>query len=143
MRGDWLAAVLGGSVLAFPTAVASGEEHVLRILWRDHHELLHDFEQARSEADAVFRRLGVSVAWEEERKLERAPEARIQVVLMPSEPSGWRLPKNAMGVVLLPERSPQETVYLFYAPILRSLGIANDNGSLLKPRERRDIARAI
>jgi hypothetical protein len=34
-------------------------------------------------------------------------------------------------------------VFLFYRPILRNVGLGGVTGSMLKPRERRDIARAM
>jgi hypothetical protein len=48
-----------------------------------------------------------------------------------------------MGVVLLPDRSQQESVYLFYQPILRNAGLGRKAGAMLMPGERRDLARAI
>ena len=62
---------------------------------------------------------------------------------MPSEPSGWGISASAMGVVLLPKRSQQDSVFMFYPPILRNVGLGRKAGSMLTPRERRDIARAI
>ena len=122
-----------------------GERRELELVWLDAHRLFPDFERVRSEADPIFRDLGIDVRWEvgSDPRGSGAGERRIRVVLMPSEPSGWGISPNAMGVVLLPERSQQDSVYLFYRPILRNLGLGRRGGAMLNPRERRDVARAI
>ncbi len=122
-----------------------GERRHLELVWVDAHGLFPDFERVRSEADPIFRDLGVDVLWEvgSDPKRSGPGERRIQVVLMPSEPSGWGISPNAMGVVLLPERSQQDSVFLFYRPILRTLGLGRRGGAMLNPRERQDVARAI
>ena len=122
-----------------------GERRELELVWLDAHRLFPDFERVCSEADPIFRDLGVTVRWEvgTDWRPSAAGEDRIQVVLMPSEPSGWGISASAMGVVLLPQRSQQDSVYLFYPPILRNVGLGRKAGSMLTPRERRDIARAI
>jgi hypothetical protein len=127
------------------SGVAMGNQRVLEIVWIDAHRLFPDFERVRSEADSIFRDLGVAVRWEvgSDPRPASAGELRIQVVLMPSEPSGWGISPNAMGVVLLPQRDRQNSVFLFYRPILRNVGLAGTAGSMLKPRDRRDVARAM
>ena len=127
-------------------ATAKGEEaRTLELVWLDAHGLFPDFERVRSEADPIFRDLGVTVSWEvgSDPRASSADEVRIQIVLMPSEPSGWGISSSAMGVVLLPERARQNTAYLFYAPILRNVGLGRRAGGMLNPRERRDVARAV
>lgn len=127
-------------------ATLRGEDlRTLALVWLDSHGLFRDFERVRSEADPIFRDLGVTVRWEvgTDPRPSAAEEARIQVVLMPSEPSGWGLSANAMGVVLLPERSQRDSVYLFYGPILRNVGLGGKAGAMLEPRARRDVGRAI
>lgn len=127
------------------SGVAMGNQRVLEIVWIDAHRLFPDFERVRSEVDSIFRDLGVAVRWEvgSDPRPASAGELRIQVVLMPSEPSGWGISPNAMGVVLLPQRGRQNSVFPFYRPILRNLGLGGIAGSMLKPRERRDLARAM
>jgi hypothetical protein len=127
------------------SGVAMGNQRVLQIVWIDAHGLFPDSERVRSEADSIFGDLGVTVRWEvgTDPRPSSAGALRIQAVLMPSEPSGWGLSPNAMGVVLLPQRDPQNSVFLFYRPILRNVGLGGVTGSMLKPRERRDIARAM
>lgn len=138
----WLLLVMGAGV-------AKGDERgaseTIHLVWLDPHGLFSDFERARDEADVVFRDLGVSVRWElgTDPRPSTCDEARVQAVLMPSEPSGWGIAPNAMGVVLLPDRSRPESVFLFYPAILRSVGLANKKGSMLNPRERKDLVRAI
>jgi hypothetical protein len=127
-------------------ATLRGEDlRTLELVWLDAHGLFPDFERVRSEADPIFRDLGVAVRWDV--GTEPGPsgpgEARVQVVLMPSEPSGWGISSSAMGVVLLPERARQNTAYLFYPPILRNVGLGRKAGGMLSPRERRDVARAV
>jgi len=146
------AAMLGG-----------GERRELELVWLDAHRLFPDFERVRSEADPIFRDLGVEVRWEvgSDPRRSGAGKRRIQILLMPSEPSGWGISPNAMGVVLLPasalrapaglaeasrgppNRTQLESVYLFYRPILRNVGLGRRGGAVLNPRERRDVARAI
>jgi hypothetical protein len=117
----------------------------LDLVWLDAHGLFPDFDRVRVEADAIFSDLEVSVGWEV--GTDPGPSAagvrRIRVVLMPSEPSGWGISPNAMGVVLLPNRGRQGSVYLFYRPILRNIGLGGREATMLTPRERRDTARAI
>jgi hypothetical protein len=117
----------------------------LELVWLDAHRLVADFRSVSAEADSIFRDMGVDVQWEVGTDPRPAGQGhvRIQIVLMPSEPSGWGIPPNAMGVVLLPERAPQESVFLFYRPILRSAGLGRTAGTMLKPSERRDLGRAI
>ncbi len=127
-------------------AMLRGEDlRTLELVWLDSHGLFPDFERVRSEANPIFRDLGVAIRWDvgTDPRPSAAEEARIQVVLMPSEPTGWGLSANAMGVVLLPERSRQDSVYLFYGPILRNVGLGRKAGAMLNPRERRNTARAI
>ena len=133
-------------VILMGAATLRGEDQrTLELVWLDSHGLFPDFERVRSEADPIFRDLGVTVRWEvgTDPRPSLKEEARIQVVLMPSEPSGWGLSANAMGVVLLPERNQQDSVYLFYGPILRNVGLARKAGAMLEPRARRDVGRAI
>jgi hypothetical protein len=138
----WMVLVLGAGA-------AKGEEpralETIHLVWLDSHGLFTDFSRARDEADVLFRDLGVTVRWEvgADPRPAIAGEVRVQVVLMPSEPSGWGIAPNAMGVVLLPDRSRQDSVFLFYKSILRSVGLAKNNGAMLHPRERKDLARAI
>lgn len=117
----------------------------LEIVWRDAHGLFPDFERIRVEAEPIFRDLGVAVRWEvgSDPQPPTSDPPRVQVVLMASEPSAWGIQANAMGVVLLPNRSQQDSVYLFYPPILRNIGLGRRTGSMLKPPERRDVSRAI
>ncbi len=127
-------------------AILRGEaRRELELVWLDAHGLFPDFERVRSEADLILRDVGVAVRWEvgSDPKPSTAGERRIQVVLMPSEPSGWGLSPNAMGVVLLPDKSQQNSVYVFYRPILRNIGLGRREGAMLNPRERRDAARAL
>lgn len=121
------------------------ERRTLDLVWLDAHGLFPDFERVRSEAEPIFRDLGVTVRWEvgSDPRPSTAEELRIHVVLMPSEPSGWGISANAMGVVLLPDRSQQESVFLFYPPILRNAGLVRRAGTMLRPSERRDLSRAI
>jgi hypothetical protein len=140
MRNLLFLAVLMGS------ATGRGEERkLLEVVWLDAHGLFPGFDRVRSEADAIFRDLGVGVRWEvgTDPRPSTGGIPRIQVVLMPSEPSGWGISPAAMGVVLLPEGSRQDTAYLFYRPILRNVGLGRKAGEMLDPRERRDVARAI
>jgi hypothetical protein len=131
--------LLGAAVLR------GGERRELQLVWVDAHGLFPDFERVHSEADVIFRDLGVDVCWEvgSDPRRSDAGERRIQVVLMPSEPSGWGISPNAMGVVLIPASAQQDSVYLFYRPILRNIGLGRRGGAMLNPRERRDTARAI
>jgi hypothetical protein len=127
-------------------AMLRGEDlRTLELVWLDSHGLFPDFDRVRSEADPIFRDLGVAIRWEvgTDPRPSTPDEPRIQVVLMPSEPSGWGISANAMGVVLLPDREQQDSVYLFYRPILRNVGLGRKAGGMLNPRERRDTARAI
>jgi hypothetical protein len=133
-------------VILLGAATLRGEDRrTLELVWLDSHGLFPVFDRVRSEADPIFRDLGVAIRWEVETdpRPSTADELRIQVVLMPSEPSGWGISANAMGVVLLPQRSQQDSVYLFYGPILRNVGLGRKAGAMLNPRERRDVARAI
>jgi hypothetical protein len=140
----------GALLLAFvmTAATSSGaDRRTLELVWMDPQGLFPDFEAVQSEADAVFADLGVSVRWEvgtapRSSSADRDP-VRIQVVLMPTEPSTWGLSPTAMGVVLLPDRRPQDSVFLFYRPILRNLGLGTKGDSMLRPGERRDVARAL
>ncbi|HSF14062.1 MAG TPA: hypothetical protein VLK65_00755 [Vicinamibacteria bacterium] len=138
----WLVLVMG-------TGVANGEEtrtfETIHLVWLDPHGLFYDFERARDEADTIFRDLGVSVRWEvgTDPRPSTGGEVRVQAVLMLSEPSGWGIAPTAMGVVLLPDRSRPESVFLFYPAILRSVGLAHRKGSMLSPSERKDLARAV
>jgi hypothetical protein len=133
------------AVFLSATAAWAQGQRELHLVWLDAHKLFPDFERVRSEADAIFRDLGVSVRWEvgSDPRASEASEHRIQVVLLPSEPSGWGISPNAMGVVLLPSREQQDSVYLFYRPILRNAGLGRRAGTILNPRERKDAARAI
>lgn len=140
MRNLVILGVLMGS------AAAQGRERKeLELVWLDAHRLFPGFARVRSEADAIFRDLGVEVRWEvgTDPRPSTGENPRIQVVLMPSEPTGWGIAPTAMGVVLLPERSRQETAYLFYRAILRNVGLGRKSGAMLEPREQRDVARAI
>jgi hypothetical protein len=131
---------------AMIAATSRGEDRrTLELVWLDHHGLFPNFEGVRSEADAIFRDLGLAVRWEvgTDPRPSNAGRLRIQVVLMPSEPSTWGLSPAAMGVVLLPDRSQQDSVFLFYRPILRNLGLGTKGDSMLRPSERRDVARAL
>jgi len=133
-------------VILMGAATLRGEDlRTLELVWLDAHGLFPDVDRVRSEADPIFRDLGVTVRWEvaTDPRPSGAGEARIQIVLMPSEPSGWGLSANAMGVVLLPQRSQQDSAYLFYGPILRNVGLGRKAGAMLNPRERQDVARAI
>jgi hypothetical protein len=132
-------------VLMLAGSVRGEESRTLSLVWHDAHGLFPDFSRVRSEAEPIFRDLGVRVRWEvgTDPRPSIAGELRIQLVLMPSEPSGWGIGANAMGVVLLPDRSQQESVYLFYQPILRNAGLGRKAGAMLMPGERRDLARAI
>jgi hypothetical protein len=138
----WLVLVLGAGAAK---AEESGAFETIHLVWLDPHKLFSDFERARDEADAVFRDLGVSVRWEVGTDPRRSTggEVRVHAVLMPSEPSGWGIAPNAMGVVLLPDGSRPESVFLFYPAILRSVGLANQTSSMPNPRQRKDLARAI
>lgn len=140
MRSALWAVVLMSAVM-----VMGEERRTLELVWLDAHRLFPDFERVRAEANVIFQDLGVAVRWEV--GTDPAPSApgerRIQVVLMPSEPSGWGIVPSAMGVVLLPKRARQDSVYLFYPPILRNIGLGRREGTMLNPRERRDAARAI
>jgi hypothetical protein len=93
----------------------------------------------------MFLDLGVSVRWEvgTDARPSTGGDVSVQAVLMPSEPAGWGIAPNAMGVVLLPDGSRPESVFLFFPSTLRSLGLANKTCSMLHPRERKDLARAI
>ncbi len=139
------ATVLFLTVLWSAKIVVGGEGRRLELVWQDAHGLFPDFERVRSEADPIFRDLGVTVRWEvgAEPRPSDAGGRRIHVVLMPSEPAGWGISPSAMGVVLLPERARQSTAYLFYPPILRNVGLGRKAGAMLNPRERRDVARAL
>ncbi len=132
-------------VLLVAALATGGERRTLELVWLDAHGLFPDFERVRAEAEPIFRDLGVPVRWEvgTDPRPSSADEVRIQVVLMPSEPSGWGISANAMGVVLLPDRSQQESVYLFYLPIVRNAGLGRRTGAMLRPPERRDLSRAI
>jgi hypothetical protein len=120
------------------------ERRTLDLVWLDPHGLFPDVERVRSEAEPILRDLGVAVRWEvgTDPRPSTGGEMRIHVVLMPSEPSGWGISGNAMGVVLLPNRDQQQSVYLFYGAILRNVGL-RCGGGILSPRARRDAARAI
>lgn len=133
-------------VVLMVAGILTGEERrSLDLVWLDSHRLFPDFERVRAEADPIFRDLGVTVRWEvgSDPRPSTAEEIRIQVVLMPSEPSGWGVSANAMGVVLFPDRSQQDSVFLFYPAILRNAGLGGRAGAMLKPPERRDLSRAI
>ncbi|MGH9323253.1 MAG: hypothetical protein ACRD21_14450 [Vicinamibacteria bacterium] len=134
------------AVLLVPAMVGGGERRpVLELVWLDAHGLFPDFERVRCEAGRIFRDVGVDVRWEigTDPRPAGAGERRIHVVLMPSEPSGWGISPDAMGVFLVPASARQDAVYLFYRPILRNLGLGRRDGAMLEPRERRDVARAI
>jgi hypothetical protein len=132
-------------VLTFARMGAAEEPPTLELVWLDAHGLVPDFRQVSAEAEPIFRDMGVRVHWEvgTDPRPSGPGQVRIQIVLMPSEPSGWGISPNAMGVVLFPDRARQESVYLFYRPILRSAGLGRSAGTLLKPPERRDLARAV
>ncbi len=132
-------------VLMVARIVTGGERRTLELIWLDAHGLFPGFERVSAEAEPIFRDLGVPVQWEvgTDPRPATAGETRIQIVLMPSEPTGWGISANAMGVVLLPDRSQQHSVYLFYPPILRNAGLGRRAGSMLQPHERRDLSRAI
>ncbi len=140
MRSVLVMAVLLGSM-----TLRAEQRRTLELVWLDSHGLFPDFERVRSEAEPIFRDLGVEVEWEvgSDPRPAISGTAGVQVVLMPSEPSGWGIAANAMGVVLLPSRSQQHSVFLFYPPILRNVGLGRRAGSMLNPRERRDVARAL
>jgi hypothetical protein len=133
------------AILSFAAALGGAEQRKLDLVWLDAHGLFPDVARVREEAEPIFRDLGVSVRWEvgTDPRPSAAGEVRIQVVLMPSEPSGWGISANAMGAVLLPDRRRQDSVYLFYAPILRNAGLGRRAGAMLRPPERRDLSRAI
>lgn len=135
-------------VMVMSAATSRGEDRrTLELVWLDHHRLFSDFDRVRAEADAVFRELGVAVRWEvgTDPEPSSSAELRIQILLMPSEPSSWRLSPAAMGVVLLPDRSrsQQSSVFIFFHPILRNLGLGRDAGAMLRPSEKKDVARAL
>jgi len=133
-------------MVLWTATTAKGEQaRTLELVWLDAHGLFPDFDRVRTQADPIFRELGVRVRWEvgSDPRPFSANEVRIQIVLMPSEPSGWGISPSAMGVVLLRERARQNNAYLFYLPILRSVGLGRKAGAMLSPRERRDVARAI
>jgi len=131
--------------LFFAGTLQGAETRTLELVWLVAHSLFPDFARIRAEAEPIFRDLGVPVRWEvgTDPRPSAAGEVRIQVVLMPSEPSGWGVSGNAMGVVLLPDRGRQDSVYLFYPPILRNAGLGRRAGAMLRPPERRDLSRAI
>jgi hypothetical protein len=133
----WVVAfVFGGAAVS----ATEGAEH-LELVWLDHRGLVREVDGVLSEAERIFRELGVSVR-SEVGSDPRPPEdgvIRVHVVLMPSEPAGWKLPENAMGAVLRPGR----TVFLFHPAILRSVGLGPGVASMPEPREGKDLARAI
>jgi hypothetical protein len=51
-------------VLMVGPFVRSGEQRTLELVWLDAHRLFADFERVRSEAEPIFRDLGVTVRWE-------------------------------------------------------------------------------
>jgi hypothetical protein len=132
------------AILMVAATVRGGEREALELVWLDAHGLFPDFERVRAEADPIFRDLGAAVRWEvgSDPRPSAAGGVRIQVILMPSEPSGFRISPDTMGVVLLPNRDPQTSAYLFYRPILRNVGLRN-GGGMMDPRARKDVARAI
>lgn len=141
-RGTWwLILLFTGS----GSAMAADETTTLVLVWQDPQRLVPRFDPAREEAERIFTSLGARVRWEVgSDPSERSNGCRrIQVVLMPSEPSSWKLPSSALGVVLLPERTPQDRLFLFYPAILRGLGIDRARGRMLEPREEKRVAVAL
>lgn len=133
------------AMVMIAAASSAEDRRTLELVWLDHQGLFPDFERVRSEADAIFHDLGVAVSWgvATDPRPSTAERVRIQIVLMPSEPSTWGLSPKAMGVVLLPDRSQQSSVFVFYRPLLRNLGLGKNGDSMLRPSERRDVARAL
>jgi hypothetical protein len=127
------------------SAMAADETTTLVLVWQDPQRLVPRFDPARAEAERIFTSLGARVRWEVgSDPSERSSDVRrIQVVLMPSEPSSWKLPSSALGVVLLPDRTPQDRLFLFYPAILRGLGIDGARGRMLEPREEKRVALAL
>ena len=133
------------AVVSASSMALAGAPRTLVLIWQDPGQLVPRFSPVRAEADRFLGTLDAEVGWEvgtDPRPAEN-DELRIQVVLMPSEPSGWNLPKRAMGVVLLPDRRQQHSVYLFYPSILRGVGLGRRAGAMLTPREHKELARAL
>jgi hypothetical protein len=133
---------------ALPTAPT------LHLAWIDSYKLVspRGHGVVAEEVGALFRDLGIEVAWSQGLPA-KSPSAAVQltVILMPCDSTGWGFPKGVLGTV--PAGSgPPSRVFLFFPDVVRALGFrppasrTRDLGQSpvsFRPNEEYEIARAL
>jgi hypothetical protein len=117
----------------------------LTLAWRDGHELFpYDLRIMTREVESLFEAWGVRIDWELDDESISKFEPALNVVLLPSEPSGpgWRIEASAMGA-FLHETGAERTVYIFFPNVMRAIRLDPQIERILSLRERRDLSRAL
>ncbi len=113
--------------------------------WNDVYKLFPEGNgRMAQEVVRIFGEIGVNVRWEEKASSEfSSPDTiRVRVVLRPKESSQWGLPQNTMGVVI-GEKIPRESVYIFYNNVIRTIGYDLGTASSRSPKVRAQVTRAM
>ena len=121
----------------------------LRLSLIDGAELFpHSMRHLRSELEENLVRLGIEVRWSADvsqviasGSLPDVPE--VNIAFTPSDPSGpgWNLSPGAMGVCAGGGKT--STVFVFYRPVLRTLGLPQNGERPLRPQEFRHLTVAL
>jgi hypothetical protein len=159
MRHNWFAVsfVAAGAFLDPLSAASAPAGEVLNLparklvlVWYDAYQMApQSFEILSQEVDQVFYPLGVAVEWKLGRQgANSGPSAgnaafgEIMVILLPTDPVGWGLGKDVMGVVM-GEEVPRRAIYLFYPAVARTLGYQPKGERSIQPKWIRDVGRAL
>lgn len=118
----------------------------LRLSFSDAHSLAptRDATTVREEIERLLSEADVPVQWSESIGAAAGAEAlEVTIILSPSVPEGpgWRLDRSAMGAYLISGDS--SAVFLFSPRIRAALGLPSAGQRMLRPRERRELARAV
>ncbi len=119
----------------------------LTLVWYDTYRLLPDsFEFMAREVIRIYEEVGVDVMWEFGREcyidgVDPDP-LRVDVVLLPSQPTSWGLKANAMGVATHREGS-KGSVYIFFPALIRTLRLSSQIGDVFHPRAQKMVSRAM
>ena len=119
----------------------------LTLVWYDTYRLLPgSFEFMAREVIRIYEEVGVDVMWEfgSECYIDSVdPDPlRVDVVLLPSEPTSWGLKATAMGVATHREGS-KGSVYIFFPALIRTLRLSSQLGRLFDPRAQQMVSRAM
>jgi hypothetical protein len=127
--------------------IEPGENRNLVLTLYDGQRLFrYDREATRREVESIFNPLGVAIHWtgSDEPVASSAVGPMLSIVLMDSDPSGpgWNLSEDTMGV-FVHGQGRQRSVFIFYSNLARAFGIEPAVDSLIEPRKRKALSRAL